>query len=157
MASFAVLSIGGRALDDQLETEARRLQQLLALAAEEAVLHGRELGFRHTPSGYEFLVKEPPGPDGLSRWVPVADDPALRARRIEDPLFLELRVEDRPVAPDEDTGDGPGGLKPQLLLLSSGETTAFSLRIHARNHLPYYQLDADPAGQLKLERQEPGS
>ena len=153
MLTFAVLSIGSRARDDRLETEARRLQQLLVLAAEEAVLHGAEVGFRYTVDGYEFLTPDPASAAGKVAWIAVADDPALRARKIEEPFFLELRVEDRPVLP-AGIESGEKSPVPQVLLSSSGETTAFSLRIRARNYAPYFLLESDLMGQMKLERKD---
>lgn len=153
MLTFAVLSIGSRALDDRLETEARRLQQLLVLAADEAVLHGAEVGFRQTVEGYDFLTPDPTSPVGTLVWMPVTDDPALRARRIEEPFFLELRVEDRPVLP-ADSATGGQSPVPQVLLSSSGETTAFSLRIRARNYGPYFLLQSNLMGQMTLERKD---
>lgn len=150
MATFAVLSLGSRALDERLDTEARRLFELITLAAEEAVLQGTELGLIHTADGYAFLVLK----DG--KWLPFEDAGALRPRTLNEPFFLELRVEDRPVGParlDDDKVD----LKPQVLLLSSGEVTAFRLNLRARNYGVYFQLEGDVLGRLKLERKEQAS
>lgn len=150
MAAFAVLSLGSRALDDRLDTEARRLNELIALAAEEAVLQGTELGFIHTADGYAFLVLRE------GKWLPLEDAGALRPRTLNEPFFLELRVEDRPVAPVK-LDDREADLKPQVLLLSSGEATAFRLNVRARNFGVYFQLEGDPLGRLKLERKEQAS
>lgn len=147
LASFAVLSIGSRALDDRLDTEARRLQELIALAADEAVLQGAELGFIHTPDGYAFLALK----DG--QWLPLEDAGALRGRALAEPFYLELRVEGRPVKPVP--AEVPAEeLKPQVLLLSSGETTEFSLDVRAQGYAPHFRLQGDALGRLKLERRE---
>lgn len=147
MATFAVLSIGSRALDDRLDTEARRLNELMSLAADEAVLQGVELGFIHTPDGYAFLILK----DG--EWIPVPDFDSLRPRTLSEPFYLELRVEDRPVPP-RNLDDEDEKLKPQVMLLSSGESTGFSLRVRARDFSVYFQLDGDAMGRLNLERKE---
>ena len=147
MATFAVLSIGSRALDDRLDTEARRLNELMALAADEAVLQGVELGFIYTPDGYAFLIQK----DG--EWIPVPDFESLRPRTLAEPFYLELRVEDRPVPP-RNLDDEDEKLKPQVMLLSSGESTGFSLRVRARDFGVYFQLDGDALGRLKLERKD---
>lgn len=151
IASFAVLSIGRRALDDRLETEAHRLQELFSLAADEAVLQGAEIGFIQTPAGYQFL--------GLNRdgkWQPLEDAGALRARAVEEPFYLQLHVDGRAVPPpreavDHDTREE---IKPQVLLLSSGEATPFTLEIRARDYGPHYTLEGDLLGRTKLERRE---
>lgn len=147
LASFAVLSLGSRALEDRLDTEARRLQELLALAADEAVLQGVELGFIHTPGGYGFLALK----DG--RWLPLEAAGPLRGRALAEPFYLELRVEGRPVKAV--AADVPADeLKPQVLLLSSGESTEFSLDLRAQDYVPHYRLQGDAFGRLKLERKE---
>jgi general secretion pathway protein H len=147
MATLAVLSIGGRSLDDRMALEARRLHELIALAADEAVLQGAELGFVQTPEGYGFLALR----DG--KWQPLADAGPLRARALAPPLFLELQIDGRRVAPLR-TDDERQELKPQVLLLSSGEATEFTLDLHAQEFAPYYRLQGDVLGQFKLERRE---
>jgi general secretion pathway protein H len=141
----AVLSIGSRALDDRLDTEARRLQELIDLAADEAVLQGAELGFVQTTDGYAFLTLK----DG--QWIPA--DGVLRGRALAEPFYLQLRVEGRPVPPLA-LDDDKVPLKPQVLLLSSGEATEFSLDVRARDYAPHYRIAGDALGRLKLERAE---
>jgi len=150
IASFAIVSIGSRALEDRLDTEARRLHELLALAADEAVLQGTELGFVQTDEGYAFLTLK----DGA--WLPLENGGALRGRLLAEPLYLQLRIEGRPVKPV--ALDAPEReLKPQVLLLSSGEATEFSLDVRAREFVPHYRLEGDVLGRVKLERRETAS
>lgn len=147
IAAFAVIGIGGRSIDDRLDLEARRLNELLALAAEEAVLQGAEYGFRVTTEGYEFVRLNP----GDGSWAPF-DEGVLRPRGLDEPFYLELSVDGRRAAPaDPDATDPPP--VPQVLLLSSGEVTAFSLTVRARSHPAWFTLDGDVLGRLKLERQ----
>lgn len=146
IASFAVLSIGSRALDDRLDTEARRLSELFQLAADEAVLQGTEHGFVHTVDGYGFLVLKE------GQWLQ-AEGGALRPRPLTEPFYLQLRVEGRAVPPaGSEKKDEPR--KPQVMLLSSGEATAFSLELGARDFDIYYQLEGDALGRIQLVRKE---
>lgn len=150
IATFAVLSIGSRALDDRLDTEARRLQELMTLAADEALLQGVDLGFVQTPDGYAFLALKG------DRWTEAADGP-LRGRLVAEPFYLKLTVEGRAVAPariDPKDEEALKKLKPQVLLLSSGEATAFTLDVRARDFGPHYLLQGDALGRFKLERKE---
>jgi general secretion pathway protein H len=151
LASFAVLSIGRRAIDDRLDAEARRLQELLSLAADEAVLQGTELGFLQTAHGYQFLSLNRDG-----KWQPIEEAGALRERTMEEPFFLQLRVDGRAVSPARMTDDqnAKDEVKPQILLLSSGEETPFALDIRARDYAPYYTLEGDLLGRLKLEHKD---
>jgi general secretion pathway protein H len=147
VVTFAVLAIGSRGLDDRLDLEARRLQELIALAADEAVLQGVELGFIQTADGYAFVALR----DG--KWSVPDEGGPLRARVLREPFYLQMYVEGRPVPPIAG-GDEQHELKPHVLLLSSGETTEFTLDLRARAHAPHYRLQGDALGRLKLERKE---
>jgi len=147
MATLAVLSIGRRTLDDRMDTEARRLEQLFVLAADEAVLQGVELGFVQTPDGYAFLMLK----DG--KWISVEGDGPLRGRGMTEPFYLQLQVDGRPVGPVR-TDDEKAELKPQVLLLSSGDATEFVLDLRARQHPAYFRLQGDVLGRIKLERKD---
>jgi general secretion pathway protein H len=149
MASFAVLSIGSRALDDRLDNEARRLKELLSLAADEATLQGVDLGFLQTRGGYAFLTLK----DG--KWSPAEAGP-LREREMTEPFYLTLRIEGRAVAP-YDPEDKKSELKPQVLLLSSGESMEFELAVRARDYKPHYVLEGDAMGRLALTRKDGAS
>ncbi len=154
LVTFVSLSIGNRALDDRMEAEARRLEKLMQLAADEAQIQGMELGFRHTEQGYEFL-----GIGTEGKWTTLAEVGSLRPREITEPFYLELRVEGRLIKPalpeepgeDEDDKDDTG-TAPQVLLLSSGEMSAFTLDLKARHYASYFRLEGDALGKLKLER-----
>src|SRR6202166_1719806 len=56
--SLAVLSIGVTGRDAQLDEESRRIEGLLGLLHERALLEGRDFGMRIEPSAYEFVVYE---------------------------------------------------------------------------------------------------
>lgn len=154
IASFAVLAIGNRSLDDALDAEARRLEQLIALAADEAVLQGSELGFARTAEGYVFftLREEATDKGPVRRWVPLDDSTPFRSRRLGPPYQLELRVDGRAVGPLEAAADPATEVKPQVLLMSSGETSEFEIVLQARGHPVRYLLKGDAAGKLELQR-----
>lgn len=158
VASFAVLAIGNRSLDDRLGLEARRLEELIRYAADEAVLQGAELGFARTTEGYAFFsLREEQTEQGLvRRWVPMDAGTPLRPRLLEPVYRLELRVDGRPVGPLQPPEPG-SELKPQVLLMSSGETSEFELSLQALNHPVRYRLKGDMAGTLELTRQDAAS
>ena len=147
IVTAATLTLGNRSLDDKLETEARRLHEVMLLAADEAVLQGAELGFVHTPQGYAFLVLK----DG--KWIPLENAGALRARALAQPFYLELQVEGRR-APPQRLDDARVELKPQVLLLSSGDATEFVLDLRAEKYAPFYRLRGDVLGKLEIQRQD---
>lgn len=167
LLTFASLSINSRAELDTLETEAKRLHQLFRLASEEAELKGYESGFRYSDKGYEFLALDP----GRG-WDPISGGP-LRARPIPQPLAFELKVEGRAVPPgpervlkddaDDDekersaSDDDTDLFGPQVLILSSGELSAFELVISIPTIDAAYTLEGNSVGQLKLQSTASGS
>lgn len=152
LATFATLSIGNRALDDRMEVESKRLYQILRLASDEAETKGLEIGFLTDATGYQFLTRDESG-----EWVAYVEASPLRARNLPDPFVLELRIEDRPVTPAQKQNGKSKKLKPQALLLSSGEATAFTLDIRAPGYAPHYRLEATALGQFTMTRIEQGS
>jgi general secretion pathway protein H len=158
LASIAVLSIGNRALEDRLDSEARRLKELIALAADEAVLQGTELGFVQTREGYSFLALNREG-KCEGKWQPLEESGALRTRALLPPFYLQLRVDGRLVTPLDlaAEADKEHELKPQVLLLSSGEATQFVLDVRARDYGPHYTLEGDLLGRMKLEHRDTAS
>lgn len=155
VAGFAVLAIGNRSLEDRLDLEARRLEQLMRFAADEAVLQGAQLGFARTGQGYAFFsLREEKTEQGLVRiWAPMDDSTPLRARALDPAFQLELRVDGRAVGPLQPPEPGTE-LKPQVLLLSSGESSEFELALQARNHPVRYVLTGDAAGAFELTRRD---
>lgn len=163
LVTFAMLSIGNRPMEDKLENEAKRLQAIIQLAAEESEARGVEIGLRFSRGGFRLLAI-----DENRRWDDYERQGALRRREVAEPLQMRLRVEGRPVElkaedpkevqakPKEDgelrPTDKAKTIEPQILLLSSGEMTPFSLELIAPGLAYGYRLEGDLFGRLKLER-----
>jgi general secretion pathway protein H len=143
IASLATLSLGNRAIDTQLDDEGERLHQLFELACEDAEVQGLELGWRYTQQGYEFLVLDPSG-----AWEPFSGGP-LRARALPGVLYIDLSVEGRTMPPAS-ASDKPA--EPQVLLLSSGDSSPFRLDLHARGYQPYVRVEGDALGRIRKQR-----
>ena len=144
IVTFAALSLGNRAIDSQLEDEAERLHQLFAVASEDAEVQGLELGWRYLPDGYEFLVLNQDG------WQPFAAGP-LRSRTLPNALYLDLNVEGHAIPP---AAESDKTREPQVLLLSSGESSPFRLDMHAHGYRPYVRVEGDALGRLSKKRFE---
>jgi general secretion pathway protein H len=173
IATFAVMSITGRAADDRLENEAKRTYALLQLASDEAQLKSVQIGLRFTVSGYQFVVM-----GDKRRWTPYEATGPLRTRAWPDGMQADLSIDGHPVAPAPDVspevehtellhkdGDTENAaettadpakdpLKPQVLLFSSGEMTPFSLDLKAIGVPAYYHFEADLLGRLKADRKD---
>lgn len=159
IAGFAVLSIDGRAGADRLQTEAERLQALMQIAAEDAVLFGVEIGLDLTTDGYRFLRLEADG------WTPIdGSQTPLRARAL--PADAELRLVQgegqetrlpalRPRGGDESGDDRDGGPRPEVLFLSSGEVTPFELLLSAPAIAARYLYQGELGGEVTMHREMP--
>lgn len=160
IVTFASLSIGNRALDDRLEAESRRLEQLLRLAEDEADLKGIAIGLSFTTTGYRFLVS-----DGKSNWLDYAQSGLFRARPLPQPFTAELRMEGRLIPPapaasaeappagdDEERADDAARPKPQILMLPGSQMTPFTLDLKAPNYPVTMRIEGDLLGRIKRER-----
>jgi general secretion pathway protein H len=141
--SLTTLAIRGTSPEELIQTEAQRLDRLLQLATEEAILKGMEYGIEFKTSSYRFLVY------AEQSWQPLEADKLLRERMLPENMEIELLIDAVDVVIEESeeeideqtlqTSDTEASenkgleketIKPQVFLLSSGEITpAFSVRI----------------------------
>ncbi len=135
VSSFAVLSTGLTARDKPLGKESQRLLALMQMASEESVLKTEELGLIVSNDSYHFVRYD------QNAWQPLKDD-LYRERSLPDNLTLDLVLEGRPIVLDDpsqtdskataksdmkDAKDKPK--PPQILFLSSGEVSPFTLTL----------------------------
>jgi general secretion pathway protein H len=128
MVSIAAININSA--DTRPEKNAQRLSALVELAADEAMIHGQEMGLRFYRDSYEFSVLDP----GQGIWVRMDNDDMFRLRGLETGLALDLFIEDREIIlADSDLGstDGDDTYEPQIYILSSGEVTPFNVRFRS--------------------------
>jgi len=162
LATFAMLSVGNRVQEDQMENEARRMQALVKLAAEEAEAKGVEIGLRFTESEFRLLVL-----DENRKWSDLEKTGSLRRRQIPPPISVGLTVDGRRVVlPANDPSQAEldkeekspsmtaavKKMEPQVLLLPSGELTPFALDLGAPGLGFFYRLEGDVLGRLQLTR-----
>jgi len=136
VSSIALLSLGVLGDDRELRTEARRMQTLLEVAQDEAVLQGREFGLELMRSSFRFVEYDPL----LSQWNALIGDDTLRLRRLPDGVEFDFFVEDQRVLLDVDLADFDGAedranfnisetYAPHVWILSSGDVMPFELHI----------------------------
>ena len=106
-----------------LERETSRLQALLELALQEAVLTSSDRGLYLHRQGYAFLRYQD------EQWHLLSLDAQLRPRQLPPELSLTLEVEGVPIALNGGAFDEAAEVAPQIYLLSSGEFSAFTLRL----------------------------
>lgn len=114
--TYATLTIRGSSPEDLIQEEATRLNRLVQLALEEAVLRNTEYGIEFNPHGYRFLYYEE------EKWHPMDDDKLLRERELPRDMEIELSIEQIDVIIDADNEIADKKkLEPQVFLLSSEE------------------------------------
>jgi general secretion pathway protein H len=150
MAGLLVFSMSDNP-ERELKREAQGLAALLNTAADEAVMQSRDLGLAINDQGYVFVVFDPKE----KRWVPLLQKP-LGAHQFAEGYSVEFAFDGKQI--DDATrariekfiarGDGDteadlqdSEKKPALLLLSSGEITAFVLTL--RHEQAAFQLSSD--------------
>jgi len=128
VVSIAVLSVGVTGRDSQLDEESRRIEGLVGLLHERALVEGRDFGLRIEPAAYEFVVYEP----RRDRWMTLDQEHEFRHRELPKGLSFQLELDsqivvikpiDRNLASDE----APPG--PQIAIAASGEGTPFRLTL----------------------------
>lgn len=140
LVGLASLSLGNNE-DRTLRAEAERIAALLELAAQEALLNGREMALELDGPAYRFLVYDPVE----AQWQPLAD-PLFRARELPPSMALSALVEG--LQAEEGRFGEARALR--ILILSSGEMSPFSLTVELE-HGPRYELEGDMLGGLELK------
>ncbi|MGD2055027.1 MAG: type II secretion system minor pseudopilin GspH [Gammaproteobacteria bacterium] len=126
--TFTTLAIRGTSPEELIQTEAQRLDRLIQLALEEAILRGTEYGLEFKPDSYRFLLFIE------NTWQPLEDDKLLRQRQLPESMEFELEIEQIDVLVEKQSDDSESEDEdrpdPQVFILSSGEITPeFSVRL----------------------------
>jgi general secretion pathway protein H len=157
--TFTTLAIRSSSPEDLIQTEAQRLDRLLQLAQEEAILKGEQFGLEFKPDGYRFMRYV----DYV--WQPMENDRQLRQRKLPLDMKIEVEIEqveilletDKQTSQSDDSNEEKDKekIKPQVFLLSSGEITPeFSARFVIPGIETSYIVSANAEGEHKAEISE---
>ena len=83
--SFAGISLRQHG-DERLETEAKRIHQLIKMASDEAVMQSREYALRLAEKDYMFLTLDPEN----GQFIPIESDSMFRLREFDPDYRLKL-------------------------------------------------------------------
>lgn len=144
-ASFVVFNAFGINQTDQLKKEANRLQVLVDMASDYAVLNQRQLGVRFEQQRHEYYFVYL---DDDDKWQKIENEKLYATHALADPFTFSLNLDDLPWDTEDqlferdvfdenfsldDTSTNIGDEEekvlppPQVLIMSSGEITPFSL------------------------------
>jgi general secretion pathway protein H len=148
MISLAVLSIGVTGRDAQLDEESRRIEGLLGLLHERALLEGRDFGLRIEPSAYEFVVYEA----SRDRWLRMDQDHEFRHRELPKGVGFELQLDSQTVVlkpVDQNLkSDQVSTTSPQVAIAASGEGTPFRLTLERSATNAKASVQGDALGKI---------
>lgn len=150
LMGVAVVSLNAEDPERRLLRERERLQAQIQYARLMAESDQIEVGIRLHAEGYEFLRFRPSD----RTWLLIAHDPALKPRKTPG-IDLSWRDSNAIARPASVSASAPGGnaategvRQPDLLLLSSGETTpgVISLSSLDDRRLPPLELNVTDLG-----------
>jgi len=149
LVGAVVLSLGSLGYDREIEQETNRLRSLLSLLHEESLMQSRDYGVMFTATGYRFYIYDY---NKLS-WVEPLDDRLLELYHLRPQLNMALVLDGREVQLlrdfDDQDVDKPD---PQVLVLSSGELTPFTLEMSREGRDGRFALSGELDGTLKVEQ-----
>jgi general secretion pathway protein H len=150
VVSIAMLSIGTTGRDRQLDEETRRIQGLVDLLHERALLEGRDFGLRIEPTAYEFVVYSA----DRDRWLTLTGESEFRHRDLPKGMTFELELDSiqvvlKPVDKTFSTDEPPP--PPQVAIAASGEGTPFRLTLLRDATQARASVDGDAFGKTSHE------
>lgn len=153
LVSLAVLSMGVTGRDAGLDEETRRIQGLMSLLHERALLEGRDFGMRLEPAAYEFVVYDP----FKDQWQPMSQDHEFRRRDLQKGLSFQLQLDSQSVvlkAVDKTFSSSQAPQAPQLAIAASGEGTPFRLTLTRDQTKASATVIGDALGKVSSENSD---
>ena len=130
------------------EEEAQRLKFVFEYSLDKAEVDAVEIGVELASDGYGFVIFD----EAAQTWMP-SDEPELRYHELPQALKLKLTTEGEPLRLVDPVNDLEPDAEPQpeLLLLSSGETSIFELSLVAEDGW-WIGLSTEGFGEFALSR-----
>ena len=144
--SIAILAVGTTGRDSQLDEESRRIESLVGLLHERALLEGRDFGLRIEPAAYEFVVYDV----RRDRWMTLDQEHEFRHRDLPKGVSFQLELDShvvviKPIDRSLSTNAPPA---PQLAIAASGEGTPFRLTLLRAGTASRASVDGDALGKI---------
>ncbi len=134
---LAMVGLGlGSSESREVQNEADRMALLLQSARQESILQGKVFAVAFAAGSYQFLVLN----NQTGKFEAIKTDDMLRVRKL--PAAITIR--------SVDVDGTPGGSKPRLILLPTGELPTFSIDLaHGDNS---WRVEGTPDGEIKTAR-----
>ncbi len=146
VAGMAALVVSGNKERRQLENETRKLLAILQLTQEESVFQNVEIGVRIDSDGYEFRALN----EEDMVWAEMPQD-YFRKRAFPEWLDVEFKGQNTEFKLKQTKSSAKPAFLPQLLFLSSGENTPFTVVLKAKQSPDIkFSLESDGLNAIKL-------
>jgi general secretion pathway protein H len=145
--SIAILAVGTTGRDTQLDEESRRIEGLVGLLHERALLEGRDFGLRIEPTAYEFVAYDARS----DRWTTLDQEHEFRHRDLPKGLSFQLQLDSQIVVIkpiDRNLSGNTAPPAPQLAIAASGEGTPFRLTLMRDGTASKASVDGDALGKI---------
>jgi general secretion pathway protein H len=147
MAAVMTVAVGALGGDSEIDREATRLTDVVAVALEQAELEGRDYGLRLEPGGYEVMVF-----DGRRGWTTAAGDRWFEPHTLPAGLTLSLQAEGRlillRVASALETP------LPQVITFASGDATPYAITLTRSSSGAKAKLIGAADGTIEVQRDD---
>lgn len=120
MAAVITVAVGALGGDSEIQDEATRLTDVVAVALETAELEGRDYGLRLETGSYEVMVF-----DGRRGWAAVLGDRWFENHSLPPGLAVSLEAEGRRVLLRKP--ETPETRLPQVITFASGDVTPYRI------------------------------
>jgi general secretion pathway protein H len=146
LTTVAMLSIGVLGTDRELDAEGDRYSDVVAAAAEQSQLEGRDFGIWFGPARYQVLTYV----QQTQQWDSIADDRLYASHELPAGVQVAVELEGRQLP----LGVGqPGAPRvPQVLLYSSGDASPYRLTLTRDGSESRWLVDGQPDGTLIVTR-----
>jgi general secretion pathway protein H len=145
--SLAVLSVGVTGRDTQIDQESQRIEGLLAMLHDRALIEGRDFGLQLEPTAYEFLAYD----TTRALWVPLDQEHEYRRRTLPPGLVFQLELDSRQVVlqpKDPNLSSDATPPAPQLAIAASGDSTPFRITLVRDETKARALISGDAMGKL---------
>jgi general secretion pathway protein H len=147
--AMAVLSIGVSGRDQQLDQESMRVEGLLSLLHDRALIEGRDFGMRIEPTGYEFVYYD----TRYTLWKRFDQEREFRHRDLPKGVSFQLELDSvqvvlKPVDPNLSSS---APQPPQIAIAASGDASPFRLTLRRAGSDASAAVSSDATGKLNLQ------
>ena len=158
VAGFAAFSLSGDP-HRTMETFAKRFTQQFEFLTEESALSGNDYGLLIEQDTYRYVVWD------QVTWRTPQDLSLAKSQNFPDSIDVDLFIDEESILnlitettllESAETAESSEEEiePPQILILSSGEVTPFSLQLEDRNSDLVLKVDIDALGRTKVERDD---